>query len=156
MADETRPRPIEDVREISAITYGLMASKALFAAVLQMRDHPAATSTAFGLSGASWDGISKYIRDHLDEHITVKALAEIAQMPPERFGRAFRNTTGMSVRRWQMDQRVRGAQRLLVDNPNENLTEVAALCGFADQSHFSRAFFEVIGLTPTAWLHNRA
>jgi AraC-like DNA-binding protein len=55
-----------------------------------------------------------------------------------------------------MDQRVRGAQRLLVDNPNENLTEVAALCGFADQSHFSRAFFEVIGLTPTAWLHNRA
>ena len=76
-------------------------------------------------------------------------------MPPERFRRAFRNATGMSVRRWQMDQRVRGAQRLLVDNPNENLSEVAALCGFADQSHFSRAFFEVIGLTPTAWLHDR-
>jgi AraC family transcriptional regulator len=136
-------------------TFILSLSKALSAAVLQMRDHPAATSTAFGLSGGSWDGISKYIRDHLDEHVTVEALAEIAQMPPERLGRAFRNATGMSVRRWQMDQRVRGAQRLLVDNPNENLSEVAALCGFADQSHFSRAFFEVIGLTPTAWLHDR-
>ena len=33
MADGTRPRPIEDVREISAITYGFMASKALFAAL---------------------------------------------------------------------------------------------------------------------------
>ena len=33
MADETRPRPIEDVRDISAITYGFMASKALFAAL---------------------------------------------------------------------------------------------------------------------------
>jgi predicted O-methyltransferase YrrM len=33
MADEARPRPIEDVREISAITYGFMASKALFAAL---------------------------------------------------------------------------------------------------------------------------
>jgi 2-hydroxy-4-(methylsulfanyl)butanoate S-methyltransferase len=33
MADEPRPRPIEDVREISAITYGFMASKALFAAL---------------------------------------------------------------------------------------------------------------------------
>lgn len=32
MADEAR-RPIEDVREISAITYGFMASKALFAAL---------------------------------------------------------------------------------------------------------------------------
>jgi hypothetical protein len=33
MADEARPSPIEDVREISAITYGFMASKALFAAL---------------------------------------------------------------------------------------------------------------------------
>jgi hypothetical protein len=31
--DETRPRPIEDVKDISAITYGFMASKALFAAL---------------------------------------------------------------------------------------------------------------------------
>jgi 2-hydroxy-4-(methylsulfanyl)butanoate S-methyltransferase len=33
MADEARRRPIENVREISAITYGFMASKALFAAL---------------------------------------------------------------------------------------------------------------------------
>ena len=33
MADEARPRPIEDVKDISAITYGFMASKALFAAL---------------------------------------------------------------------------------------------------------------------------
>ena len=33
MADGARPRPIEDVREISAIIYGFMASKALFAAL---------------------------------------------------------------------------------------------------------------------------
>jgi 2-hydroxy-4-(methylsulfanyl)butanoate S-methyltransferase len=33
MADGARPRPIEDVHDISAITYGFMASKALFAAL---------------------------------------------------------------------------------------------------------------------------
>jgi len=33
MVDETRPRPIEDVKDISAITYGFMASKALFTAL---------------------------------------------------------------------------------------------------------------------------
>ncbi len=32
MADAVRPRPIEDVHEISAITYGFMGSKALFSA----------------------------------------------------------------------------------------------------------------------------
>ena len=33
MTEEARPRLVEDVREISAITYGFMASKALFAAL---------------------------------------------------------------------------------------------------------------------------
>jgi hypothetical protein len=33
MADEARRKPIEDVTEISAITYGFMASKALFGAL---------------------------------------------------------------------------------------------------------------------------
>jgi 2-hydroxy-4-(methylsulfanyl)butanoate S-methyltransferase len=33
MADAAQSRPIEDVREISAITYGFMASKALFSAL---------------------------------------------------------------------------------------------------------------------------
>ena len=75
-------------------------------------------------------------------------------MPREQFGGAFRDATGMSVRQWQTDYRVRGAQRLLTD-PNASLTEVASLCGFADQSHFSRAFLKVVGLTPTAWLHSR-
>ena len=38
------------------------------------------------LTGADWDAISRYIRDHLEETITVDALAAIARMPPARFG----------------------------------------------------------------------
>ena len=33
MAKASQAKPIEDVRDISAITYGFMASKALFAAL---------------------------------------------------------------------------------------------------------------------------
>jgi AraC family transcriptional regulator len=138
----------------------LSLSKALFAAVLEMGLAATGASKAVPvkaatLTGANWNAISRYIRDHLDEPVTVEALARIAQMSAERFGEAFRDATGMSVRQWQMDHRVRNAQRLLTDNPNESLTEVATLCGFADQSHFSRAFLKVVGLTPTAWLHSR-
>jgi AraC family transcriptional regulator len=130
-------------------------SKALFAAVIEMADGASESSKAAALTGANWDAISRHIRDNLGEPITVETLAKIAQMPSERFGSAFRGATGMSVRQWQTDCRVRSAQRLLTDNPNESLTEVATLCGFADQSHFSRAFLKVVGLTPTAWLHSR-
>ena len=131
----------------------LSLSKALFAAVIEMANGEPSKTAA--LTGANWDAISMCIRDNLGEPITVETLAEIAQMPSERFGSAFRDATGMSVRQWQTDCRVRSAQRLLTDNPNESLTEVATLCGFADQSHFSRAFLKVVGLTPTAWLHSR-
>lgn len=130
-------------------------SKALFAAVLEMTHATREPSKSAAFTGANWDAISRYIRDNLAERISVEALAGIAQMPREQFGGAFRDATGMSVRQWQADYRVRGAQRLLSDNPNANLTEVASLCGFADQSHFSRAFLKVVGLTPTAWLHSR-
>ena len=131
----------------------LSLSKALFAAVIEMANGEPSKTAA--LTGANWDAVSRYIRDNLGEPITVETLAQVAQVPPERFGTAFRHATGMSIRQWQTDCRVRSAQRLLTDNPNESLTEVATLCGFADQSHFSRAFLKVVGLTPTAWLHGR-
>lgn len=134
----------------------LSLSKALFAAVLEMADGDNWQSKGVAFNGARWDAISRYIRDHLEEPVTVETLAEIAQMAPERFGATFRRATGMSVRQWQMDHRIRSAQRLLTDNPNESLTEIAILCGFADQSHFTRAFLKVVGLTPTAWLHSRS
>jgi AraC family transcriptional regulator len=133
----------------------LSLSKALFAAVLEIANGDDWQSEGAAFTGASWDAISRYLRDHLEETITVETLAGIAQIGPKRFGAAFRRATGMSVRQWQMDYRVRSAQRLLTDNPNESLTEIATLCGFADQSHFSRAFLKVVGLTPTAWLHGR-
>jgi len=136
-----------------SMAFILSLSKALFAAVIELTHGD--PSTAAALTGANWDAVSRYIRDNLGEPITVETLAQVAQVPPERFGSAFRDATGLSVRQWQTDCRVRGAQRLLTDNPNESLTEVATLCGFADQSHFSRAFLKVVGLTPTAWLHSR-
>jgi AraC family transcriptional regulator len=143
------------IRGDANAAYNHSLSKALFAAVLEMGSCAYQRSRAPALSGAIWNAISRHMRDHLQEPITVETLSEIALMAPERFGGAFRDVTGMSVRQWQMDHRVRSAQRLLVDNPKESLAEVAILCGFADQSHFSRAFLRVVGLTPTAWLHSR-
>ena len=33
----------------------------------------------------------------------------------------------------------------------EPLAEIAAACGFADQSHFSRVFTQHLGLPPGRW-----
>lgn len=129
-------------------------SQALFASLLELlhNEQPAPPSE---LSGAAFDRIVNYIRDQLDRTIRIDDLAAIAEIRPERFGQVFRETTGQSPRRWQMEERVRTAQRLMIDDPDGNLADVATLSGFSDQSHFSRAFLEVVGVTPTAWLHKR-
>jgi 2-hydroxy-4-(methylsulfanyl)butanoate S-methyltransferase len=58
MADAARVKPIEDVHEISAITYGFMASKALFAALefdlfTRIEQGAASTSALAAVSGVA-------------------------------------------------------------------------------------------------------
>jgi AraC family transcriptional regulator len=135
-------------------TYTRSLATALFAAAIELAEIRRELTEDWSLSGTHWGAICEYIRDHLDRPIALEAAANVVQMPPERFGRAFRKATGMSLRQWQVDCRVRRAQRLLLDNPREGLAKVAVLCGFTDQSHFSRAFLKTAGVTPTAWLHS--
>jgi transcriptional regulator GlxA family with amidase domain len=41
--------------------------------------------------------------------------------------------------------------RSLLTNPATPLVEIAGICGFADQSHFSRVFARTMGTSPGAW-----
>jgi AraC family transcriptional regulator len=144
------------VQNAANAPYVLSLSKALFAAVLSMAVEPDQWPAPGSLTGKRWHAVNSYLRDHFSEPLSVATLAAFVGMPPEEFGPAFQAATGMSLRQWQMDCRVRGAQRLLADEPNAGLARVAAQCGFQDQSHFSRAFFKVVGQTPSAWLHGRS
>ncbi|WP_239687679.1 helix-turn-helix transcriptional regulator [Burkholderia cenocepacia] len=47
-------------------------------------------------------------------------------------------------------QRVERAKEWMRD-PNMPLSMIAVACGFADQSHFSRTFTRLTGVTPRRW-----
>ncbi len=66
------------------------------------------------------------------------------------FARAFRQSMGMPPHRWLLLQRVLCAKSLLRD-ADRSLIDIAATCGFADQSHFTRVFTGVVGASPGAW-----
>jgi AraC family transcriptional regulator len=134
--------------------YGLGLSRASLAALLGVVNEPA-RSSEHRLTGDPLARVLTYIVEHLDQRVTNESLARLAEIPPTQFGHAFGEATGLSPQRWQMDARVRLAQRLMVDNPAHSLALIAVRAGFADQSHFSRAFQDILGITPTAWLHQR-
>ncbi len=134
--------------------YAVGLSRALLAALVGVVSNPSPPSE-HRLTGSRLACALTYIVEHLDQRLTNEPLARIAEISPMEFGHAFRVATGLSPPRWQMDARVRRAQRLMLDNPGHPLAFVAMRSGFADQSHFSRAFLDIVGVTPTAWLHRR-
>lgn len=83
----------------------------------------------------------------LDQIISVKSLAEIASLSAKHFARAFRQSTSLSPHRWIMLQRVERARQLLVET-DEPVCIIAAMCGFADQSHLTAVYRKVTGTTP--------
>ena len=68
--------------------------------------------------------------------------------------RSFREETGLSFREWRARCRMRAAQDLLAQG--EAPGSVAQLVGYADPSAFGRAFRVETGLTPGAYLRDRA
>jgi AraC-like DNA-binding protein len=81
------------------------------------------------------------------------SIAEVAnecRLSSGYFTRAFKQTTGMPPYRWLTKQRVERAKELLLD-PRQELADIAQLCGFVDQSHFTRVFSRSEGHSPGRW-----
>lgn len=53
---------------------------------------------------------------------------------------------------WVVDNRIAYAQELMLANPNVRQADIAAQCGFADVSVFSRTFSKEVKMTPREWL----
>ena len=87
-----------------------------------------------------------YLHAHFGDAVTIDDLARIAGITPRHMIRSFRAATGLPPHAWLRQLRVRKATRLLENGVAP--AEVALATGFADQSHFSKAFKKLTGTTP--------
>ena len=94
------------------------------------------------------------IESRLDGDVSIDELAGVCNMSRSTFLRAFRETTGKTPHQWQMQQRIGKARALLLSSVL-SLSEIAATCGFADQSHFTRVFSAEFGVTPGLWRRSK-
>jgi AraC family transcriptional regulator len=83
--------------------------------------------------------------------LEVPSLAEIAGeagVHPVHLSREFRRFYDCTVSDFMRKLRIEHASHLLVDTDTP-LAEIAMVCGFADQSHFSAVFKREVGVTPS-------
>ena len=80
----------------------------------------------------------------------LKEVARECGISVGHFSHAFRHTLGVAPHKWLIEQRVALSKEKLRDG-RLSLSDVAAECGFSDQSHLARHFQRIVGVTPGAW-----
>jgi AraC family transcriptional regulator len=81
------------------------------------------------------------------QSVTLSELAGAAGVHRVHFGREFRRHFGCTVGEYIQGLRVEFACRR-ISSSDASLSEIALEAGFADQSHFSRTFKHLVGVTP--------
>jgi transcriptional regulator GlxA family with amidase domain len=101
-----------------------------------------------GLPPRALRRVREFVEAHLEENVSIQALADTAGLSMYHFARAFKQSEGMTPHGYVVQCRVRRVQKLLAgtDLP---LSEIALASGFSDQSHCARRFREHVGVTPS-------
>lgn len=87
-----------------------------------------------------------------EEDHSLEALAAQAGLTPSHFCRVFKRATGTTPHQYVMKARLDRARDLLGQS-DLSIARVAEMTGFTSQSHFTRAFRQYAGDTPSSWRH---
>jgi len=79
---------------------------------------------------------------------TVDELGQACGVSARHFIRAFRQSTGRTPHQWLMQERALRAKSLL-EHSDRTLAEISAMCGYANQSHFCRAYLRCFAQSPS-------
>lgn len=90
------------------------------------------------------------IRAQINLPWRVPQMAAIAGVSPTSLERLARRTLGISPQQLLQRLRLEHAVFLITQTPM-SMGDIAAECGFYDQSSFTRQFRKVLGLTPGAY-----
>lgn len=84
---------------------------------------------------------------HLRERHRVSEYAALLHITPNHLNKAVRSTTGKSPTRW-IDEALVLEAKVLLQQPDLSVGEIAAGLGFSDPSYFSRLFRKQEGISP--------
>src|SRR5882672_5400394 len=103
-----------------------------------------------GLPAPRLNRACDYMMSRLAEDISLHEVAASGQLSTGHFATAFKQSLGVAPHAWLRRQRIEQAKTLLRD-PNLDLTQIAIILGYANQSSFGVAFKRETGLSPMQW-----
>lgn len=92
--------------------------------------------------------VVKFIREHLQDPLSIELLSKKACMSQTHFFRSFRNELGISPVDFVNNERIKMAKGLLL-SPHKNINDVCYASGFNNVSYFNKMFKRATSLTPS-------
>ncbi|MBX3736831.1 MAG: helix-turn-helix transcriptional regulator [Candidatus Didemnitutus sp.] len=118
----------------------------------EIPEHTHGTSAA--LPGFKLKQVTDWIEAHLDEEFDLDALAAKAGLSKFHFHRLFKEATGTSPAKFQLDARMKEARRRLRET-KQSVVAIALDTGFSSPSHFAQVFRREAGMTPSEFRRQR-
>lgn len=103
-----------------------------------------------GLAASQLRRVRDHIEARLDEDVSLADLAILAGLSTHHFGQAFKASTGVPPHRYLIGRRIHRAKELLIGD-DHSVAEIAAMVGFANQSHMTFNFRKLTGTTPARY-----
>ena len=97
--------------------------------------------------------VQEYLDVHYAEHILLDRLAKVADLSSFHLIRVFRRQVGLPPHAYLKQVRIKQAKILL--RKSEPIAQVAFATGFVDQSHLTKQFKRIVGVTPKQYINWR-
>jgi AraC family transcriptional regulator len=91
-----------------------------------------------------------YIQANLDQKLSLEAIAQQLNMSVYYFCELFKQSMGIALHKYVLQQRVERAKQLLKDEERA-IVDIALDCGFANQTHLNKHFRKFTGTTPKGY-----
>jgi len=93
----------------------------------------------------------EYVAERYQDGIKLGELADVARLSPFHFSRVFCHEVGVPPHAFHIQLRIDRARLQMLEGVP--IASAALNAGFADQSHFTRFFRRIVGVTPGDYLY---
>ncbi|WP_026485765.1 response regulator transcription factor [Caldanaerobius polysaccharolyticus] len=100
---------------------------------------------------AFFRSIEEYLEQNISEQLSLQSVCSVFGISQTYLSRLFRKYENMSFNEYLTMRRIDKAKRLIEENPNMPLKDVASIVGYSDQFYFSRVFRSITGMPPSEY-----
>src|SRR5882724_6265394 len=98
---------------------------------------------------------TELLRENLHGRIRLSEIARECGLSVSHFARSFKTSFGTSTHQWLIQHRIDHAKELIA-HTSISLIDIAIQSGFNDQAAFTRAFHQLVGVSPGRWRRHYA